>query len=117
MADLVKSVGEGLDTGAGVTWNAANNADQEIAFDSGDIILMRNSGVTGRAITVYSAPEKTTGRINNITDTLTSGVTKRFGPFPANGWRQSNGKLKVKGAHAEVLIAILPAGKGHVIVP
>jgi hypothetical protein len=117
MADLIKSPGEGVTEGAIETWTACNNADQEYLWARGDILQVRNTGAGAHNFTVYSAPEAHTGRVLHITESIAAGQTRRYGPFPADGWRQANGKLKIKGVHAELLTSMLPGKVGHVPAP
>ena len=113
MADLTKSPGEGLTQGAIEVWTACNNADQEYLWARGDILQVHNTGAGSHVFTVYSAPESHTGRLANIVETIAAGEFRRYGPFPADGWRQSNGKLKIKGVHAELLTSVIPGKVGH----
>lgn len=110
MADLVKTtpVGSQADAGVALTFTAADTTDQTCEFTPGDILLAWNTGAGSHTVTVYSAPEPTTGRINDITaESIAAGAIRAYGPFPARGWKQSTGKLKFKANHAEVKFAIL----------
>lgn len=70
------------------------------------IILARNTGVGVRTVTITSAPYL--GRTGDISAySLDAGDTGIFGPFPAAGFRQTDGKLYFAGSHAEVLFAVI----------
>lgn len=98
-------------TGTLVTWTAATPpTDQEVDFDSGDILLARNTGGSSRTVTVYSVPTPDTGRTANVSQSLAAGAMRVFGPWSKAGWQQTNRKLKFTASHAEVEFAVIKRG-------
>lgn len=84
----------------------ASNFNQTTHTGPNFLVIARNSGVTTRAVTITSIAD-TQGRTGNISDTLTSGQRKVYGPFPQEGWLQSDGMLYFQAAHAEVLFSVI----------
>lgn len=110
MADITKTQapGRNADAGALVIWTVATGADQEAAFDEGAVLHAKNTGAGAPTVTVYSAPGKLTGRIDNITaEAIAAGAQRVYGPFTKDGWQQANGKLKFLGSTADISFAIL----------
>lgn len=111
MADLTKTtlLGSQADAGVAITFTACvADVDQTSVFEPGDVLLAWNDGASSRTVTVYSAPEPVTGRLNNIeAESIAAHAIRAYGPFPAKGWKQSTGKLKYKANHADVKFAII----------
>jgi len=85
----------------------ASNFNQTPHTGRNFIIIGRNSGSSTRAITITSVADSQ-GRTGNISDTLTNGQRKVWGPFEAEGWKQpSDGMLYFQAAHAEVLFSVI----------
>ncbi len=83
---------------------------EEVDWAANLIIIARNTGAGARTVTVTSATDSH-GRSGDITAySMDAGEVAVLGPFPSNGWRQSNGKLYHAASHAEVLFA-------YVLVP
>lgn len=91
---------------------AADTANQNRCLHTGQnfFIHARNSGVTTRAVTITSIADGQQNRTGDLSDTLTSGQSKVFGPFAVDGWRQSDGYLYFEAAHAEVLFTVVRFG-------
>lgn len=92
---------------ADLAFFASDAANFEKANHTDNLILIAwNSGVVGRTVTISSASYQ--GRTGDITTyALEAGDHAIFGPFPAAGWRQSDGKLYFAGSHAEVKWALV----------
>lgn len=92
--------------GAVVTETAADATNKnEWSLEHGDLLLARNSGASGRVVTVTSMAVN--GRTADMTVTVAAGALHVFGPFKAEGWLQTGGKVFVEGAHAEVMFSLL----------
>lgn len=90
------------DTTVAVTWTAADVANKNRLLLTGrEVLLCRNAGGTGRAVTITSVADEM-GRTNDITFTLGNAESKVFPFFKLAGWVQSDGYLYFEGAHAEV---------------
>lgn len=109
MADITATIPTGTTAsdGAVATMTAATTSDQEAAFEEGMYLIARNSGASSRLVTVYTAPAPDSGRTAHIAANILAGAIKVYGPFTARRWRQANGKLKFKAAHADVLFTPL----------
>lgn len=98
------------DVTAAVTWTASNVADKNRTQMTGrEVLLCRNAGVTGRAVTITSVADEM-NRTNDIAFTLGSGESKVFPFFKLPGWQQADTYLYFEGAHIEVewLVLRLP---------
>lgn len=82
----------------------ATNKEQ-VALTGKEMVIIRNSGATGRLITFTSTADDK-GRTGDLTDTLAAGATGIYGPFPVTGFQQTDGKLYFECAHAECLIVV-----------
>lgn len=96
------------DGGVVLTETAADIVNQNQAVHTGrEVIIARNSGVTGRTVTITSAPDAL-GRLGNISaDALAASASKAYGPFPTHGWRQVDGFLYFEANNAEVLFTVI----------
>lgn len=82
----------------------ATNKEQ-VAHTEKLVIVARNSGVVDRTVSITSVAD-THSRVGDIAAyILNAGDVGIFGPFPASGWRQVDGKLYFEGAHADILFA------------
>lgn len=98
------------DVTAAVIWTASNVSNKNRTPLTGrEVLLCRNAGVTGRAVTITSVSDEM-GRLNDIAFTLGNGEYKVFPFFKLAGWVQADGHLWFEGAHAEVewLVLRLP---------
>lgn len=84
--------------------DAVNGND--FALTGGEVIIVRNSGASGRTFTLESAPDAF-NRLGNVTETIGAGKTRVYGPFAVQGWRQTSGKMHVTGEHSELEIVVL----------
>lgn len=84
--------------------DASNN--NQLQLVGGESLLVRNSGVTGRLLTIVSAPDGF-NRTRDISETLAAGEERVYGPFLPQGWRQTDGFLYVNPAHADLKLAVL----------
>lgn len=81
---------------------------QQTTLTGNEIIIARNSGATSHTVTITSTPDRSSGRSGDITgDSLAAGVTKMYGPFPLDGWRQTNGKIYFEANHVEILFSVI----------
>lgn len=93
---------------ADLAFFASDAANKEMVDQADNLILIAwNSGVTSRTVQISSAPYL--GRSGDIAAYAleTAGDHAIFGPFPAAGWRQSDGKLYFEASHAEVKWALV----------
>lgn len=75
----------------------------KVSSSGWDLLLVDNSGGTARNITVTAAGNPAT-TITNYS--VGAGEMAVLGPFPAKGWRFSDG-LHINGAHADLLLTVL----------
>jgi hypothetical protein len=91
-----------------VTVTAADASNKnETPFTGTFFLYARNSGASTRSVTINSVADAVQNRTGDITENIAAGVTKTFGPFAAEGFRQSGGVLHFEAAHAEVLFSVL----------
>lgn len=89
---------------------AADSTNKEQVLLTGrEIIIARNSsGSTARTVTITSAAAGSNRRTGDITAySLPLGTTAVFGPFPLDGWRQSDGYLYFEASHADVIFSVI----------
>jgi len=91
------------------TGTAADTSNQNQTPCTGrEIIVARNSGASGRTVTVTGAATRGTNRTASISaDSIAAGVSQVYGPFPVDGWRQADGMLYFEANNAEVLFTVL----------
>lgn len=71
------------------------------------LLLVRNDDSNAATVTIESVADGR-GRTGDITTyALAAGAQAVFGPFAADGWRQSTGELHAKGSHADVKFAVV----------
>lgn len=94
--------------GVNVPMTAADASNfEEVVHTGRQVLIYRNSGATGRLVTVSSVADPVTGRTGDFTDTVPAGEMHVSPMFPVDGWRQTNGKLYFQAAHAEVLFSVI----------
>ncbi len=105
----VETLGGYAGAGVALTATAADTTNQNSTPHTGrEIIIARNSGATGRTVTITSSPAQGTLRTGNITaESIAAGATRVYGPFPLNGWIQADSQLYFEANHAEVLFTVL----------
>jgi hypothetical protein len=89
---------------AGVAADASNF--EEVAFTGREIVIAFNSGATGRLVTIESVADER-NRTGDLTETVGAGNFAIFGPLEVRGFKQSNGMLNFRAAHAEVKFIVL----------
>lgn len=89
------------------TWTAADVANGNALVLTGDqVLLVWNSGAGAHTVTVTSAPLN--GRLATApAHSLAAGAYKVFPRFPTAGWQQTDGRLYIDAADAEVKFAVL----------
>jgi hypothetical protein len=103
----------GVTAGRAISFTAADASlfNQTLWHRNLEIIAW-NDGASGRTVTIESAPDVPQGRLADITaEAIAAHEIRRFGPFPRNGWRQSNGMLYLKASHADVKFAAVKRGR------
>lgn len=92
---------------ADLTFFAADPTNKEsVTYAESVLIIAWNSGASTRTVTITS--KKYHGRTGDISAySLEAGDHAVFGPFPASGWRQDDGKLYFEANNAEVKFALL----------
>lgn len=110
MADVTRTKAKGSYADAGIllAMTAATNADQvcETYKFGVDTLLALNTGAGSHTVTVYSSADET-GRTNDLSESIGAGAIRLYGPFEARGFRQTDGKLKIKGNNAEIKFAVI----------
>lgn len=94
--------------GVSVTFTAADATNkQQVTLTGREIIIAHNTGAGARTVTITSVADDM-GRTGDITaDSIAAGGYHAYGPFPLEGWEQTDGKLYFEASHAEVEFAIL----------
>lgn len=96
-----------------VTYTALDAVDGgQWTMTGDDILLVRNTGGTGRTVTLKSTPDSS-GRTGDMSLLVpaTTGIAC-FGRPPLTGWQQSDGRayIDVTGAGIEAAVLRLPPG-------
>lgn len=79
----------------------------QFTFGGYDLIVAHNTGASPVAITVTSAPDPY-GRTGDIDSySLGAGEYAVFGPLKAQGWIQSDGKVYLEAASADVKLGVV----------
>lgn len=91
-----------------LTETAADTTNKEQVLWTGkEIIVAHNTGGSAYTVTITSAADKN-GRTLDITaDSLAAGVIAFYGPFPADGWRQSTGMLFFEASNVAVKFGVI----------
>ncbi len=105
----VETLGGYAGAGVVLTATAADTTNQNSTPLTGrEIIIARNSGASSRTVTITSSAAQGTGRLGNIAaESIAAGATRAYGPFPLNGWIQSDSTLYFEANNAEVLFTVL----------
>ncbi len=95
--------------GAILTWTVADPTnDHKTTWTGREIIMAWNTSAdTAYAVIVTSVADVPAGRTGDATKSIPFGEMRMFGPFNANGWRQSDGQLYFEAANAAVKFAVL----------
>lgn len=103
------TVGPWPTAGVLMTETAADASNlNETPFSGKFIVIARNSGASPRTVTISSVADAQQQRSGDITtEALAAGTMKHWGPFSAEGFRQSGGVLHFAGSHAEVKFSVI----------
>lgn len=91
-----------------LAFTAANATDKEEVIVRGPTLLIaQNTGAGARTVTVTSVADdkRRTGDITAYP--IDAGEFAVLGPFNADGWMQSDGKLYFEASHSEVKWAVV----------
>lgn len=92
-----------------ITWTPTVVADgHQVALNGDQLILVRNTGVGARTVTVNAVNDpfgRTTAALTAVS--IPAGQMRVLPRFPITGWRQADGMLYLTGEHAEVEFAVL----------
>lgn len=96
---------------ADVTFQAASTSGDVFDFKEGDILLAHNTGGSTYWIQVVSVATSF-GRTKDIGDGSTSydlgaGEIAAFGPFKANGWKDSNNQISIDVENVAIEVAVI----------
>lgn len=75
-----------------------------------ELLVVRNTTTTARTVTITSYPDSF-GRSGHITaHALAGSAINIYGPFPVEGWRQSDGMLyfEASATTVEIGVVVLP---------
>lgn len=109
MATLTKVVGPMPYPSALVvaTMTASTPAGDVVKLGGQDILIVRNSGVGARTVTITSQLDEH-GRLGHITaQSLAAGAIAVFGPIPLAGWADASGNLNLASEHAEITYCVM----------
>lgn len=103
--DIYGSFGAGTAT---ITWTAADATNKQQFTGTGrEIILVKNTGVAAKTVTVTSAADDL-GRTKDITAySVAAGATAIIGPVPLRGFAQTSNKIYFEGEHADISFAVV----------
>jgi len=111
--DLTKTTAQGAYGGyaagaADVTMAAADTTDKnQFTCQGNDLVIAHNTGGSAATITIDSVADPY-GREGDITAySLGAGEIATFGPFKAQGWQQSDGKIYLEASSADVQFGVL----------
>jgi len=93
---------------ADFTWTAADAANkEEVTLTGREIILIRNDDAGAQTVTFDSVVDDK-NRKGDITDySVGAGKYAHFGPFPKDGWAQTDGTLHFEASDANIHIAVI----------
>lgn len=95
---------------ADVTYAAADVSNGNAFVHTGrEVIIVRNGHATlPQTVTVKAAPDRfgRTG-LDIAVYSIVAGKTAFFGPFPIEGWRQTDGKLWLDASTVDILFGIM----------
>ena len=79
-----------------ITWTNGNSTDDHTLANSGrTLLLITNTSGGAAAIKVVSVAESRYGRTYDIDTTVANGATRILGPFPPEGFNQSDGTIQI----------------------
>ena len=85
----------------------ANFADGAGFAHTGREIIIAKGGAAPQTITITSIPDDKKRSGNITTYAIGIGLFSVFGPFPVDGWRQSDGQLYLAASATDVSFAVL----------
>ncbi|HQY30520.1 MAG TPA: hypothetical protein PK691_04510 [Thermomicrobiales bacterium] len=72
-----------------------------------ELLHVRNSGGSAYTVTVTSAVDSL-GRTKDVAaDSIAAGASAIYGPFPVEGWKQTDGFLYFQGSNAALLFTVI----------
>lgn len=71
------------------------------------LLIVRNGDSNAQTCTIESVKDSQSRTGDIATYALAAGATAVFGPFAADGWRQTDGSIHAKGSHADVVFAVV----------
>lgn len=83
---------------------ASSPNGNSVASTGRELLIVRNTGASGHTVTITA---NASPGVTITTYAIAATTVSRFGPFPVNGWRFSDGKLHVNGNHAELTVCVL----------
>lgn len=108
--NLAKTAAPGgyTDAGVVVTETAIDTVNgNQFVLTGNEIIIVRNTDVAQQTVTVTSVADPY-GRTNDITGhAIAAGALAVFGPFPAIGWKQTDGMLYISGSSANLRVSVI----------
>jgi len=99
--------GQYSQTGTDISWVAldAVNGNSFTATEN-MLLLVWNSGGTGRNFQITSQPDPTYGREGDVNMTIPDGDIQLYN-LTKNGWADANGKINISAAHADLKAILL----------
>lgn len=96
---------------AAIAFTTADAVSNTFVSTGRELLLVRNTGAVPRTVTVTSVADQInrTGDIAAYSLPIGS-VTPQFavlGPFPAQGWKQSDGTIVVAGSSVDIAFAVI----------
>ena len=86
-----------------LTQTAADATNFEyITLAGNEVLIVWNSGATGRTFTITSLADSHNRTGDITTQAIAADEHFAFGPLGLDGWRQTNGQLYFQASHAEV---------------
>jgi len=91
-----------------VTATSLDTTDGNVfTLTGGELVRIENTADSGDAsVTLSSVDSDKTKRQEDITETVSPGEAYIYGPTERDGWRDSNGELKIDGDSADVEIEV-----------
>lgn len=81
---------------------------EQVTLTGREVVYAWNTSADTPYTVTFTSVADSFGRTGDITTyNIPFGEIHRFGPFPANGWAQSNGKLYFKASNVAVKFAIV----------
>jgi hypothetical protein len=95
-------------TAGTVTETAADTANlNQTPLTGKEMLVVRNSAGVSGTVTITSVADPTHGRTGDVAAvSVPAGAVRRFGPFPLEGWRQTDNMLYFQGSAATMLFTV-----------